>query len=179
MHGGQQQLDQAQQTGSDGLSAAATGGGGWSLSLLCMGLGLVAFCLVVPAIEQNRQRLYDLKKLKLDLEQLQRQVAANDQFVKRVADDPSLAERLAQRQMRLIRQGTQTLELKDEANRADMSPLALVAVPPPPPLEQYRPTGGKLAAICRNRHTQLYLLAAGMLLVAMGLVLGYAQRQEA
>ncbi len=54
----------------------------------------------------------------------------NGEFLQKVADSPNLAERLAQRQMKIIRQGTRVLELKG-GREDEMSPFHLVNVAPP------------------------------------------------
>ena len=166
-------------------------GGGWTLTLLCVGIGLIACCVLIPQADANRRLAYEREKLKLDLESVRKQVATNDEFLKRVADDPNLAERLAQRQMKIIREGTRVLELKKhkradvQGNGAttpgllaadDMSPFHLVAVAPPPPLPPYKPVGGVLAGLCYNPHTRLYMTGLGLLFMAAGLVFGFAPR---
>jgi hypothetical protein len=178
-------------------------GGGWTFALLCAGVALVACTVLIPAADANRRLAYEREKLKLDLESVRKQVATNDDFLKRVADDPNLAERLAQRQMKIIRQGTRVLELKHQnrqttglmaagpgsggggatttANAAgftadDMSPFHLVHVAPPPPLPPYQPVGGLLAGLCYNPHTRLYLTGIGLFLMAGGLVFGFGPR---
>ena len=169
-------------------------GGGWTLALLCAGIALVACCVLIPQADANRRLAYEREKLKLDLDSIRKQVATNDDFLKRVADDPNLAERLAQRQMKIIRQGTRVLELKrqrqaqtasDRATPAgastpaagaaadEMSPFHLVHVDPPPPMPPYRPVGGLLAGLCYNPHTRLYLTGIGLFFMAVGLVFGF------
>jgi hypothetical protein len=167
-------------------------GGGWTFALLCAGVALVACTVLIPAADANRRLVYEREKLKLDLESVRKQVATNDDFLKRVADDPNLAERLAQRQMKIIRQGTRVLELKSQKKPAsapgtavtaaagftadDMSPFHLVHVAPPPPLPPYQPVGGLLAGLCYNPHTRLYLTGIGLFLMAGGLVFGFGPR---
>jgi hypothetical protein len=102
-------------------------------------------------------------------------VRVNDEFLHRVSDDATLAERLAQRQMRYIRQGSTVLPLRGAGNH-EMSPFHLVAVPPPKPLPAYQPVGGALAVLARNPRTQLYASGAALLLIAAGIVLGYVPR---
>jgi len=178
-------------------------GGGWTFALLCAGVALIACTVLIPQADANRRLAYEREKLKLDLESVRKQVATNDDFLKRVADDPNLAERLAQRQMKIIRQGTRVLELKHQnrqttglmaasgggssggatttANAAgftadEMSPFHLVHVAPPPPLPPYQPVGGLLAGLCYNPHTRLYLTGIGLFLMAGGLVFGFGPR---
>jgi hypothetical protein len=102
----------------------------------------------------------------------------NAEFLQKVADDPTLAERLAQRQMKFIRQGTSILDLRDggEVNQ-QTSPFQLVTLPPPNPIPAYRPLGGMLSAVVRNARARLYLIGAGLLMLACGLVLGGGAKQ--
>ena len=150
------------------------GGGGWTLPLLCAGLALIACCVLIPQADGNRRLSYERQMLKMDLESIEHQIAVNDEFLKKVAVDPTLAERLASRQMKVIPEGTRILELVHEQDGNTMSPFQLVSVPPPPPLPPYRPVGGTIARLCYDSHTRLYLLGAALTMVAVGLVLGYA-----
>ena len=148
------------------------GGGLFTIPLLCLGIGLIACCLLIPAADENRHLMYERQRLRADLEQIQHQTAVNDEFLKRVADDASLSERLAQRQMKMVREGTSVLELKGQYNGRDMSPFELVTLPPPAELPPYQPIGGQLSTLCRNPRSQLYLMGGGLLMMAAGLVLG-------
>src|SRR6185312_7773701 len=120
--------------------------------------GLIAMCMLIPAADENRQLAYETQKLQADLDQLEKQAATNEMFLKRVANDPVLAERLARRQLKMIPQGTSVLELKGEKNSTEMSPFLLVTVPPPAPLPPYRPVAGFLANACRHPKSQLYII---------------------
>jgi cell division protein FtsB len=145
--------------------------GGWIVSLLCAGIAIVAVCLLLPLAEENHQLAWQREKLKTDLTQLQQQVEINDQFLKKLTEDPTLAERLAQRQMKFIRKGTTILDLPD-GGKEEMSPFQLVTLPPPNPIPAYQPLGGALSAVVRNPHLRLYLAGTGLMLLAAGLVLG-------
>ena len=160
-------------------------GGGWTVTVLCAGIGMVACCVIIPQTDANRRLVYEREKLKLDLDSVRKQVATNDEFLRRVADDPNLAERLAQRQMRIIREGTRVLELKKTGSGADgrasgpgsgtpadVSPFHLVNVAPPPPMPPYEPRGGLVARLCYDPHRRLYLMGTGLMLMAAGLVFG-------
>ena len=114
------------------------------------------------------------ERLKLDLEQVKMQVAVNEDFLKRIDDDPTLAERLAQRQMKTIRRGEAVLDLPSRG-KEEMSPFMLVTVAPPLPMPAYRPVGGLLATATRYPRTRLFLLGGGLFLVMFGLVLGYSK----
>src|SRR5215469_10911534 len=67
-------------------------GGAFTIPLISLGIGLIAMCLLIPAADENRHLAYERERLTADLQQLHKQVATNDAFLKAVADDPSLAE---------------------------------------------------------------------------------------
>jgi hypothetical protein len=153
------------------------GGGTLTIPLLCIGVAIIAWMTLLPLADENHRLAWERQKLQQDLAHLREQVQVNDEFLRRVADDASLAERLAQRQMRYIRQGSSVLKLGGgQGKNQEMSPFHLVAVPPPRPLPAYQPVGGVLAALTRNPRTQLYMSGAALLLIAAGLVLGYVPR---
>ena len=151
-------------------------GGGWTIPLLCAGIALIACCVLIPQADANRRLMYERQMLKMDLETVERQVAVNGEFLHRVGEDPTLAERLAERQMKVIPEGTRVLELKHESDGTGMSPFQLVSVAPPPPLPPYRPVGGTIAGLCYDSHTRLYLIGSALALIAIGLVLGHAEK---
>lgn len=150
------------------------GGGGWTLPLLCGGIALVACCLLIPQADANRRLAYERQMLQMDLQTVDRQIAVNSEFLKKVASDPTLAERLAERQMKFIPEGTRVLELKHETGGSEMSPFQLVSVAPPPPPPPYKPIGGMIANLCYDLHGRLYLIGVALCMIAIGLVLGYA-----
>jgi hypothetical protein len=156
------------------LSRPPSTGGGWTVPILCAGVALIACCALIPQADANRRMTYDRQELQRDLETVEKQIAVNDEFLKQVGQDPTLAERLAQRQMKVVPQGTQILELRHAPSGSSMSPFQLVNVPPPPPLPPYKPIGGLLARICYDAHTRLYLIGIALGMVATGLVLGSA-----
>ncbi len=147
-------------------------GGGWTIPLLCAGIALIAACVIIPICDNNRRIAYERERLTQELANVTRQVDINHAFLREVSHDPTLAQRLAQRQMRFVRQGTSILPLDGEQGLSDVSPFLLVHVPPLPPLEPYKPLGGRFAQFCLQPKGQLYLLGTGLLLVAVGLVLG-------
>ncbi|HET6248814.1 MAG TPA: hypothetical protein VFE47_14045 [Tepidisphaeraceae bacterium] len=148
-------------------------GGGWTIPLMCMGLGLIACCMVIPQGEANRQLRYQQVALAADLQNVQKQVAVNDEFLKKVSDDPTLAERLAGRQMKTIRKGQTVIDLKQTSADDDMSPFSLVAIAKPADLPPYKPRTGTIANLCNNARSRLYLLGAALGMVAVGLVMGF------
>lgn len=151
-------------------------GGGWTIPILCAGIAIIACCVLIPQADANRRLMYERQMLRMDLETVERQVAVNGEFLHRVGEDPTLAERLAERQMKVIPEGTRVLELKHESDGTGMSPFQLVSVAPPPPLPPYRPVGGTIATLCYEPHTRLYLIGSALTLMAVGLVLGHAEK---
>jgi hypothetical protein len=161
-------------------AARAAGGGAFTIPLICLGIGVIAMCLLIPAADEVRALAYERERLKADLAQLERQVATNDSFLQRVASDPVLMERLARRQMKMVPQGTTVLDLKFNATATpaagEMSPFLLVTVPPPAPMPPYKPVGGFLANLCRHPKAQLYLIGGSLMAIASGLVLSRSSR---
>jgi len=162
---------------------AAADTGGWTIAILCMGLGLIAACLVIPQADANRRLVYEREKLRLDLTQVQKQIAVNQEFLSEMEHDPQLTERLAQREMRAVQQGEAIVDTKADggsaqsasANAERMSPFNIINVPPPAALPPYQPVGGYFARLCRSPQSHVYLLGSAMILIAGGLVLGGAQ----
>lgn len=147
--------------------------GGWTMGLLLSGIAIIAACVLIPQGDETRKLMYEREKLRADLEQVEKQVATNDEFLKKVQTDPTLAERLAQRQMKLVPAGTKVLDVEDASpTKDDKSPFLIVSVPPPAPMPPYQPRGGYFSQLCRNGRSQLYMIGGGLMLVAAGLVLG-------
>jgi hypothetical protein len=144
----------------------------WSIPLMCIGMGIVAVCILLPQVEANQKLAADCEKLKHDLAAVKTQLAVNDEFLKRVGGDPTLAERLAQRQMQEIRQGSSVLELRGKNKRPEISPFLLLNVAAPPSPAPYRAPAGFLGQLCEDPRRQLYFIGAGMFTIAVGLVMG-------
>ncbi len=154
-------------------SASESTGAWWSIPLLCVGLAVIAYCVIVPATNANRKLVLEREKLHRDLEAVDKQIAVNEEFLKRVGGDPELAERLAQRQMKFIREGTNVLELPTQSSTKDqMSPFLLTAMPQAAPLAQLAETPGMLGKLASNEKLQLYAIGGGLLLLAVALVMG-------
>jgi hypothetical protein len=147
-------------------------GSAWTIPLLCLGVALIACCVLIPLCDETRRMAYERQRLKQELTYVVQQVAVNDQFLHKVARDPTLAERLAQRQMKVVPAGTAILNLGQDAGQYGSSPFQLVHLAPPPPLAPYQPADDLLSRLCLQPKSQLYLLGAAMLMVAASLVLG-------
>lgn len=152
------------------LQPVASDGGGWTIPLLCAGIAIIACCMVMPQIDANRRLAYEKMTLKSDLVLIQKQVSVNDEFLKKIVDDPSLAERLAQRQLKRVRKGQHVLKIRDE--KPDMSPFQITAVSPPPAPPPYKPLNGTIANLCYSARNRLYLTGIALAMIAFGLVLG-------
>ncbi|HEX5243429.1 MAG TPA: hypothetical protein VFW23_09245 [Tepidisphaeraceae bacterium] len=152
------------------LASVASDGGGWTIPLLCAGIAIIACCMVMPQIDANRRLAYEKMTLKSDLVLIQKQVSVNDEFLKKIVDDPSLAERLAQRQLKRVRKGQHVLKIRDE--KPDMSPFQITAVSPPPAPPPYKPLSGTIAYLCYSARNRLYLTGIALAMIAFGLVLG-------
>jgi hypothetical protein len=150
--------------------------GGWTVALLCMGVALVAACLLLPLAEENHQLAYQREKLRADLEQIKKQVEVNSEFLSKVTDDPTLAERLAERQMKFVREGTSVLDIPG-SGKEESSPFLLVSLPPPNAMLPYQSLGGPLSFVGRYPRMRLYVLGTGLLLLAAGVVLGGGNKQ--
>lgn len=172
---GEEEADEGEEEIEE-AEAPTRGGGLLMIPLLCIGIAVIACVTLLPLADENHRLAWEREKLKLDLAQLKEQVRVNEEFLSRLSDDPTLAERLAQRQMKYIREGSSVLQLRGAGNKEEMSPFHLVAVPPPQPLPPYQPVGGALANLVRTPRTQLYLVGGALLLMATGLVLGYTPR---
>jgi len=163
----------------------------WSVVLLCVGLALVCACVIIPQADANRRLVYEREKLQRDLAQIQKQHEVNQEFLRRVEDDPQLAERLAMRQMKMVPRGMSTLDLNPAADGAvgtpvlaadsaqQVSPFVIVNVPPPSALSPYRPLGGILASICLKPQAALWIMAGAIMMIAIGLVLGPGSKPKA
>jgi hypothetical protein len=145
-------------------------GGWWSIPLLCAGIAIVACCMVIPQADANRRLAYQRTQLRAELEAVQAQVATNDEFLRKLATDPTLAERLAQRQMKMMRSGVKPLPVS--SGPMGTSPFELVQVPRPAQPPPYEPIGGRVASLTYHPRGRLYLMGGGLLVLAAALVLG-------
>ncbi len=147
-------------------------GAWWTLPLLTAGIGLIACAMIVGQVDQNRRMAWQKNKMQQDLDYLQKQAQTNEQFVDRLSQDPNLVERLAQRQMRMVREGSAVVELKNKDQSEISSPFRLVNIPPPAPVKPYEPTGGLLGNLFGSPRQRLWAYGVGTFLIAAGLIMG-------
>lgn len=157
-------------------SAVKSSGGWWSYPALTIGIAIIACALIVAQVEENRLMSWQKNKLQQDVEHLREQVRVNQEFLDRLNVDEALVERLAQRQMKLVREGSAALELEGETNEI-RSPFTLVRVPPPPEVEPYQPDSGPLTQIFGTAHRRVWAFGAGALLIAASLILGVSVKR--
>jgi len=153
------------------VTVPVSGGSVWAIPSLCVGLSLIACCVLMSQVEANRKLVWERANLQADLDRTDRQVAVNSDFLERLNSDPSLAERLAQRQMKMVREGSSVLEIKGAA-REDMSPFLLGTVPPSQSLPAYHPPGGRISTLFREPRSRLIILGSALFITAFVLITG-------
>lgn len=139
---------------------------------MCFGIALIACALIVGQVEENRQMAWQKNKLQMDLDHLRKQSDTNVEFLERIKTDANLVERLAQRQMKLVREGAAVLELKGSAGEEGLSAFKLVKTPSPPIVEPYRPADTPLTRLFGTARQRLVASGMGAFLVAVGLIMG-------
>jgi len=154
------------------IPPAASTGAWWTLPTMFAGLAIVACAVLVPAADENRRASHELAKIEQDVAHFQKQSEVNQAFLTHVSSDPTLAERLALRQLRLTRPTSMLAPMQAKSQAWDRSPYALVTLDAPTPLPAYQPNGGFLGRWFLDARTQLYLTGAGLLLIAAGLIFG-------
>ena len=147
-------------------------GAWWTIPMICVGLALVACALIIGQVEANRQVAWRRNKLKIDLEYLQEQVRQNEDSLKWMQTNPTMSERLAQRQMNQVRAGSAILQVPGLPHQKDRNPFQLTTIPPPKPLAPYEPRGDLLTFLFADPRHALWAIGIGLMMVAAGLVLG-------
>lgn len=147
-------------------------GAWWTLPLMCLGLAIVACAVLVPAADENRRDAHELARIGRDVAHFEKQSEVNKQFLEHVSTDPTLAERLAMRQLRLTRADSRIVRSPVANDPFAMSPYALVSIDPPKPMPEYRPIGGFLSRYFLDPQGQIYLTGMGILMTAAGVILG-------
>jgi hypothetical protein len=144
----------------------------WTMGLILVGFATVASCIYLPLREESRKLGHELGDLRLQAKYVQEQVAANAQFLERVHVDPTLANRLIMRMTNTPIPGTEFLDAPSSAAFRS-SPFQITRIDPPAPQPPYAtdlpPLLGSLLLDFKSR---LILLAAGIFLMASGVILG-------
>lgn len=138
----------------------------------------MATVLVVAQVEENRQIAWQKNKLQMDLDYFKQQAKVNQEFLSRIETDVNLAERLAQRQMKLVREGSAVLELKGAPAETDSSPFHFTRIAPPPEVKPYESAPGVLPHLLATPRARGLALGGGALLVAIGLIMGASGAQK-
>ena len=150
-----------------------------AIPVLCVGLCLIAVCVLVPQAEANKRLAVEREQLRLDVAHADAQLAVNGRFLVGASADPEVAERLAQRQMRRIRGGTAPLQLDGQPGSAAVATVTdMLRVPAPAPVAAYQPPTGIVGDVAGSTRRQLYGLTAGLFLVGVSLVLGTSAEQS-
>jgi hypothetical protein len=157
---------------SGNLSAA------WTIPALCLALGLIAVCVIVPQAEANKKMAVDREQLTRDLAYVNQQVVVNQTFIDSFSSDPDLTERLAQREMKQVRAGTEIISFAPPKLRRVQNPTDMLRIPRPDPVPPYVPPMGMLGTICGDDRKQLYAVALGLFAVAATLVIGAGAKAE-
>lgn len=150
----------------------------WAIPLLCLGLGLLACAVLIPAADQSRQLARQKAELVREVSRLQAQGDRNAEFLHRLGRDKELSEVLIERQLGQLPDGVAQVSLSVSPSGFAASPFAMLELPEPPPLPPAATIGGQLTRWCLTGRTQTWILAAAILLTAAGLLLGSAPKPE-
>ncbi len=150
----------------------------WTIPVLCLALGLIAVCVIVPQAEANKKLAVDREQLTRDLAYVEQQVSVNQAFIDCFNTDPDLTERLAQREMKRVRAGTEIISFTPQKPRRVQNPTDMLRVPRPDPVPPYVPPAGMLGTICTDDRKQLYAVALGLFVVAATLIVGSGPKAE-
>ena len=154
------------------LKSFSPAGPAVAIPALCVGLAVLAACVLLPAVQENHRLADERAALASDLAAVGRQSAANEAFLSRVGRDAELDDRLAARRTRARQPGSEAVP--DPAGAADEfggSPFALMAVAAPAdPTPARQPDWAVAWAV--HPAVRGWVLGGGLFLVAFGLVMG-------
>ncbi|MFT3788518.1 MAG: hypothetical protein QM770_20495 [Tepidisphaeraceae bacterium] len=143
--------------------------------LIVAGLAMVGAAVLAPLREESRSLAHDAFALQREVDQVNRQMQINRDFVAAVPTDPQLATRLAMRQHTDVgHTDTKSIALRGATTKPfAQSPFALTSLPPPEPLPAYSsdvPAALRSWLLDANRRS--LVLGLGVFCVAAGLILG-------
>ncbi|HEX8324720.1 MAG TPA: hypothetical protein VF595_12505 [Tepidisphaeraceae bacterium] len=158
---------------------AGPSGAWWTIPLTFLGIAIVACAILIPAADENRRDAYELAKIERDVAYFQKQSEVNQDFLRRVNTDPTLAERLALRQLHQTREGVRLAPLASRPDRFGASPYAMTRLDPPAALAPYRPVPGKLTDWFLGDKNPQQMAGLGLILAGAGVLLGGRGRRQA
>ncbi|MEM8872871.1 MAG: hypothetical protein AAGD32_01315 [Planctomycetota bacterium] len=144
----------------------------WAIPVLCLGLGLMACAVLVPAAAETRDLALRRDVLQQDLDHLDMQAARNAQLLNRIGQDPVLAQRLERRQLNRVEEGAEQVAIGLEPSPFASTPFALVAVETPSEIPVATTRGGRLMEACLDGRGRLVVFGFAGLCIATGLVCG-------
>ena len=144
----------------------------WAIPLMCLGLGLLACVVLIPASGESRRLARQRDELVREVDRLQAQADRNAEFLHRLGRDADLGRVVAERQAGGGGQVYESIALPGMDTELAASPYAMLTLPEPPPLPPPATVGGRLAAWCRDAELRPWLLAGSLLTTAAGLLLG-------
>jgi hypothetical protein len=154
-------------------------GAWWTIPLTFVGIAITACAILVPAADENRRHTYELTKIEREVDYFQRQSAVNVDFLHRVDSDPTLAERLALRQLHRTREGATVAALGGvKPDRFGASPYAITRLDPPADLPPYTPVPGKLGEWFLGDKRPQQMAGLGLCVAGAGVLLGGLGRRQ-
>ena len=155
----------------DAVAARRLSGTIWAIPLMCLGLGLLACVVLIPASGESRRLARQRDELVREVDRMQAQADRNAEFLHRLGRDADLGRVVAERQAGGV-EGVESIALPGMDTELATSPFAMLTLPEPPPLPPPATVGGRLAAWCRDAELRPWLLAGSLLTTASGLLLG-------
>lgn len=162
----------------DTFESAGSTGAWWTIPLTFVGIAIVACAMLIPAADENRRDNYELAKIERDVDYFDRQSAVNQDFLKRVNTDATLAERLAMRQLHQTRQGVKLAPINGKPDRFGASPYAMTRLDPPPPLPPYQPVPGRLSEWFLGGKNPQQMAGLGLVVAGAGVMLGGLRKRQ-
>ena len=154
-------------------------GAWWTIPLTFVGIAITACAVIIPAADENRRDTYELAKIERDVDYFQRQSAVNQDFVRRINTDATLAERLALRQLHRTREGAKVVALGGlKPDRFGASPYAMTRLDPPADLPAYRPVPGKLSEWFLGDKRPQQMAGLGLCVAGAGVLLGGLRKRR-
>ncbi|MDB5326524.1 MAG: hypothetical protein JWM57_2093 [Phycisphaerales bacterium] len=161
----------------EAFGPAGSTGAWWTIPLTFVGIAIVACAMLIPAADENRRDNYELAKIEQDVDYFDRQSAVNQDFLKRVNTDATLAERLAMRQLHQTRQGVKLAPINGKPDRFGASPYAMTRLDPPPAFAPYQPVPGQLSEWFLGGKNPQQMAGLGLVVAGAGVMLGGLRRR--